>query len=62
MEEFYVVRKDLLPEAIVKTIEAKQLLNRKEVETVHEAVKRVGVSRSVFYKYKDGVYPFEAVK
>ncbi|GFN33614.1 ACT domain-containing protein [Paenibacillus xylaniclasticus] len=56
-EVYYVVREDLLPEAIMKTIQVKDMLKRGEAATVHEAVERVGLSRSAFYKYKDGVYP-----
>jgi chorismate mutase len=29
-----------------------------EVEGILEAVKRVGIARSTFYKYKDGVFSF----
>lgn len=53
---FFVVREDILPEAIVKTIQVKDILKSGEVSTVNEAVERVGLSRSAFYKYKDGVY------
>ena len=60
-EVFYLVRADILPEAILKTIEAKKLLQNQEVETVNEAVKRVDLSRSAFYKYKDGIFPFNAM-
>ncbi|CAM4364265.1 ACT domain-containing protein [Paenibacillus tarimensis] len=55
-DRYYVVREDILPEAIVKTIQVKGMLQRGEAETVHEAVERVGLSRSAFYKYKDGIY------
>ncbi len=58
-ERYYVVREDLLPEGILKTEQAKDLLRRGEAATVHEAAERVGLSRSAFYKYKDGVYPLE---
>ncbi|MBB6633934.1 ACT domain-containing protein [Cohnella thailandensis] len=58
-EQYYVVREDLLPEGILKTEQAKELLRRGEAATVHEAAERVGLSRSAFYKYKDGVYPLE---
>ncbi|WP_339063958.1 ACT domain-containing protein [Tepidibacillus marianensis] len=60
-EVFYLVRSDILPEAILKTIEAKKLLQKQEVETVNEAVKRVGLSRSDYYKYKEGIFPFNAM-
>jgi len=58
-ERYFVVREDLLPEGILKTEQAKELLRRGEAATVHEAAERVGLSRSAFYKYKDGVYPLE---
>jgi len=55
-ERYYVVREDILPEAILKTMQVKELLRRGEAATVHEAVERAGLSRSAFYKYKDGIY------
>ncbi|MFC5700488.1 ACT domain-containing protein [Cohnella faecalis] len=58
-ERYYVVREDLLPEGILKTEQAKELLRRGEAATIHEAAERVGLSRSAFYKYKDGVYLLE---
>lgn len=58
-ERYYVVREDLLPEGILKTEQAKALLRRGEAATIHEAAERVGLSRSAFYKYKDGVYVLE---
>ena len=60
-EQLYLVRANILPEAMLKTIEAKELLASNEVETIGEAVKRVGLSRSAFYRYKDGIYPFNAM-
>lgn len=60
-EKFYLIRSDILPESIAKTIEAKELLETGEVDTVNEAVERVGLSRSAFYKYKDGIFPFNAM-
>jgi chorismate mutase len=55
-KQYFLVREDILPEAVLKTMQAKDLLARGEVKTIHEAVDRVGLSRSAFYKYKDGVY------
>ncbi|MDR6226393.1 ACT domain-containing protein [Desmospora profundinema] len=60
-ETYFLIRSDMLPEAIQKTVEAKSLLASGEVQTVQEAVEQVGMSRSSFYKYKDGVYPFNAL-
>lgn len=53
---YYLVRRDILPEALVKTVEAKRLLTSGEVKTIHEAVEKVGLSRSAFYKYRDGIH------
>ncbi|MNH79244.1 hypothetical protein D3C87_455610 [compost metagenome] len=55
-ERYFLVREDILPEAVVKTLQVKQLLAGGEVKTVHEAVEQVGISRSAFYKYKDGIH------
>lgn len=60
-EKFYLIRSDILPESILKTIEVKKLLETGEAETVNEAVERVGLSRSAYYKYKDGIFPFNAM-
>lgn len=60
-EIYYLVREDILPEAILKTIKAKKLIADNEVNTINEAVQRVELSRSAFYKYKDGVFPFNAM-
>lgn len=60
-DKYYLVQADILPEAILKTAEAKQLLTSGKASTVHEAVEKVGLSRSAFYKYKDGIYPFHTM-
>lgn len=57
-KKHYIVADDILPEAIKKTAEAKELLARGEAATVNAAVEKVGLSRSAFYKYRDGVFPF----
>lgn len=57
-KRFYMVSKSILPEAILKTALVKELLARGEAITVNEAVERAGISRSAFYKYRDGVFPF----
>jgi chorismate mutase len=60
-QKFYLVREDVLPEAMKKTLEAKELLERGKVDSVAEAVKRVDLSRSAFYKYRETVFPFHTV-
>ena len=56
-EKYYLTREDILPEAVLKTVQAKELLAQGLVKTIHEAVDQVGLSRSAFYKYKDGILP-----
>ncbi|MDE5415006.1 ACT domain-containing protein [Alkalihalobacterium chitinilyticum] len=58
IEQFYLVREDMLTEAMQKTLEAKELLESGKAKKINEAVKEVGLSRSAFYKYRDGIYPF----
>ncbi|MFZ3590010.1 ACT domain-containing protein [Bacillus sp. DJP31] len=59
-EKYYLIRGDILPESIYKTVEAKKLLESGEVETINHAVEKVGISRSAYYKYKDKIFPFNA--
>ena len=55
----YLVEADILPEVFLKVMDAKELLQTGECRTVGEAVGRVGISRSAFYKYKDGISAFQ---
>lgn len=60
-KKFYLVREDVLPEAMRKTLEAKELLERKKVDSVWDAVQKVDLSRSAYYKYRDTVFPFHTI-
>ena len=53
---FYLVREEILPEAIKKTIKVKEILKRGEIKTINEAVEKMGLSRSAYYKYKDYIF------
>ena len=55
---YYLVEADALPEVFVKVTEAKALLETGAAKTVAEAVDKVDLSRSAFYKYKDSIKPF----
>ena len=57
--KFYIVEASALPEVFLKVAEAKRLLSTGEADTVNEATKMMGISRSAFYKYRDAVRPFE---
>ena len=55
---FFLLREEILPEAIKKTIRVKEMLKRDDKLTINEAVKEMDLSRSAYYKYKDYVFPF----
>lgn len=56
--KYFVVTKKAVPEVLLKVVEAKRLLESGKVPTIQDAVDRVGISRSSFYKYKDDIFPF----
>ena len=56
---YYLVESNALPEVFIRVVEAKELLDTGEVQTVADAAARVGISRSAFYKYKNAVMPFQ---
>ncbi len=58
MPKYFIVEAQALPEVFLRVAEAKQMLELGEVQTVNEAVRQAGISRSAFYKYKDAVRPF----
>lgn len=57
-QEYYLIDKSVLPEIFSKVVEAKRLLQTNQCRTVNEATKKVQISRSVFYKYRDYVHVF----
>ncbi|PKR85212.1 ACT domain-containing protein [Heyndrickxia camelliae] len=59
--QFFLVREDVLSEAMKKTLEVKELLERGKVTSVWQAAQEAGLSRSAFYKYKDTVFPFHTI-
>ena len=61
-EKFYIVAADALPEVFLRVAEARRMLQVGEADTVGEAARLVGISRSAFYKYKDAVQPFQNMR
>ena len=57
--KFYIVEASALPEVFLKVAETKQLLSSGECQTVGEATRKTGISRSAFYKYRDAIAPFQ---
>lgn len=57
-ERFVVVRADVLPDVILKVLEAKRKLAMGECRTSTDACREVGISRSAYYKYKDCAFMY----
>lgn len=55
---YLVIDKRVLPDVYEKVLFAKKLLKDGKVKEITEAVKQAGISRSVYYKYKDHVFDF----
>jgi chorismate mutase len=56
--ELYIVDGRALPESVIRTVEAKRLLEARKARNVQEACEMAEVSRSAYYKYRDRVFPF----
>ncbi|MBO6015113.1 MAG: ACT domain-containing protein [Lachnospiraceae bacterium] len=54
---YFVVKQRALPDVLLKVVEAKKLIDAKQM-SVTEAVDQLGISRSSFYIYKDDIFPF----
>ena len=61
-KKYYIVSEDALQDIFIKVAEAKRMLQVGEAQTVGEAARRMNISRSAFYKYKDAVQPFQDLK
>lgn len=55
---YYVVKERALPEVLLKVVAVNRLLDTRKVASVQEAVDKIGISRSSYYKYKEDIFPF----
>lgn len=55
---YLVIDKRVLPDVYEKVVCAKNMLKEGKVKEITEATKIAGISRSVYYKYKDYVFEF----
>lgn len=60
--KYYVVESSVLPEVYLKVMQVKAMLQQEACRSVNEAVKKIGISRSTYYKYKDSIYEFNDQK
>ncbi|MCI2947712.1 chorismate mutase [Staphylococcus caledonicus] len=58
-KKFYLIREDVLPESVVKTLKIKDALKNDSELSIYEAVKRFNLSRSAFYKYRETIFPVD---
>ena len=56
LENYLIVHKSILPEKYEKVLEARRLLETGREKEVSQAAKRVGISRSTYYKYRDYIF------
>ncbi|MBF0714680.1 ACT domain-containing protein [Gemelliphila palaticanis] len=61
-KNYYIIREDVLPEAVQKTIKIKSALEDDPKLSILEATKKFDLSRSAFYKYKDTIFPVQDFK
>ncbi len=57
-DSYFVVDGKVLPEVYRKVVRANSLLESGEASSTSEAVRMAGISRSVYYKYRDAVFPY----
>lgn len=55
-KKYLLIDTAVLPDVFDEVIAVKELLRMGKVKDISEAVKRVGISRSTYYKYKDYVF------
>lgn len=55
---YLLIDTKIVPEIFLKVLKAKETLERNSGMSVNDAVKKAGISRSAYYKYKDYVFPF----
>lgn len=55
---YLLIDERVLPEVYRKVVQAAEMLESGEAASTAEAARRVGISRSVFYKYKNAVFPY----
>lgn len=59
--KYFIVEGSALPEIFIKVLEVERLLSLEQEYTVQSASKKVGISRSAYYKYKDMIRPFHDI-
>ena len=56
--DLLLVKSEALPAVFKNVLIVKEMLARGEAASISEAIKKAGVSRSAYYKYKDFVFEY----
>ena len=59
--QYFLVDSKVLPESFLKVVKAKQLLAQGKVKNLSDATKAVGISRSVFYRYRNCIFTYHNI-
>lgn len=57
-DKYYIVDRSVSPAIFEKVVSVKKLLQSGKCKTVNEAANEIGISRAVYYKYKDHISMF----
>ena len=57
--KFYLIREDVLPESVIKTLKVKDALKNNSNLSIYDAVKQFNLSRRAFYKYRETIFPVD---
>ena len=57
--KFYLIREDVRPESVIKTLKVKDALKNNSNLSIYDAVKQFNLSRSAFYKYRETIFPVD---
>ncbi len=57
--KFYLIREDVLPESVIKTLKVKDAIKNNSNLSIYDAVKQFNLSRSAFYKYRETIFPVD---
>lgn len=55
LKSYLIIDRSALPDYFIKVVEARRLIESGSCAQVSDAVRRVGISRSTYYKYKDKI-------
>ncbi|MFI3207130.1 MAG: ACT domain-containing protein [Clostridia bacterium] len=58
-EKYLIIEKSVLPDIYQKVLLVNNMLQKGEADNTSEATKKAGISRSVYYKYKDSVFSYK---